>query len=64
VRKNPDQVGFAANPKTSAYSPVSPATGDSQKEFDATIDSARARLYAASIMLLIRRNPHDFRNGL
>jgi len=39
VRKNPDQIGFAVNPR----------------HFEATIDSARAFLYAASVMLLVRR---------
>jgi len=64
VRKNPDQVGFAVNPRR----PHSLREFDIErffawigrnrrlaKDFEATIESARAFLYAASIMLLVRR---------
>jgi hypothetical protein len=52
LRKKPDQVGFAVNPRRFAW------IGRNQrlaKDFEATIDSARAFLYAASVMLLVRR---------
>ncbi len=48
VRKNPDQVGFAINPWIGRNRRLA-------KDFEATIDSARAFLYAASVMLLVRR---------
>jgi putative transposase len=64
VRKNPDQVGFAVNPRRWVPG-SSPRTervfawiGRNRrlaKDFEATIASARAVLYAASVMLLIRR---------
>jgi len=58
VRKNPDQVGFAINPRRWVVERFFAWIGRNRrlaKDFEATIDSARAFLYAASIMLLVRR---------
>ena len=58
VRKNPDQVGFAVNPRRWVVERFFAWTGRNRrlsKNFEATIDSARAFLYAASIMLLACR---------
>jgi putative transposase len=69
VRKNPDQVGFAVHPRRWVVERFFAWIGRNRrlaKDFEATIDSARAFLYAASVMLLVRRlvEYHDFRNGL
>jgi putative transposase len=58
VRKNPDQIGFAVNPRRWVVERFFAWIGRNwrlAKDFDATIDSARAFLYAASVMLLVRR---------
>ena len=57
VRKNPDQVGFAVQPRRWVVERFFAWTGCNRrlKDFEATIDSARAFLYAASVMLLVRR---------
>ena len=58
VRKNPDQVGFAVNPRRWVVERLFAWIGRNRrlaKDFEATIDSARAFLYAASVMLLVRR---------
>ena len=58
VRKNPDQIGFAANPRRWVVERFFAWIGRNRrlaKDFEATIDSARAFLYAASVMLLVRR---------
>jgi transposase len=58
VRKNPDQVGFVVNPRRWVVERFFAWIGRNRKlakDFEATIDSARAFLYAASIMLLVRR---------
>ena len=58
VRKNPDQVGFAVNPRRCVVERFFAWISRNRrlaKDFEATIDSARAFLYAASIMLLVRR---------
>jgi transposase len=58
VRKNPDQVGFAVNPRRWVVERFFAWLGRNRrlaKDFEATIDSARAFLYAASVMLLVRR---------
>jgi transposase len=58
VRKNPDQVGFAANPRCWVVERFFAWIGRNRRlarDFEATIDSARAFLYAASVMLLVRR---------
>jgi transposase len=58
VRKNPDQVGFAVNPRRCVVERFFAWIGRNRrlaKDFEATIDSARAFLYAASVMLLARR---------
>jgi len=58
VRKKPDQVGFAVNPRRWVVERFFAWIGRNRrlaKDFEATIDSARAFLYAASIMLLVRR---------
>jgi transposase len=58
VRKNPDQVGFAVNPRRCVVERFFAWIGRNRrlaKDFEATIDSARAFLYAASVMLLVRR---------
>ena len=58
VRKNPDQVGFAVQPRRWVVERFFAWIGRNRrlaKDFEATIDSARAFLYAASVMLLVRR---------
>ena len=58
VRKNPDQVGFAVNPRRWAVERFFAWIGRNRRlarDFEATIDSARAFLHAASVMLLVRR---------
>jgi len=58
VRKNPDQVGFTVNPRRWVVERFFAWIGRNRrlaKDFEATIDSARAFLYAASVMLLVRR---------
>jgi transposase len=58
VRKNPDQVGFVVNPRRWVVERFFAWIGRNRrlaKDFEATIDSARAFLYAASVMLLLRR---------
>ena len=58
VRKNPNQVGFAVNPRRWVVERFFAWIGRNRrlaKDFEATIDSARAFLYAASVMLLVRR---------
>ena len=58
VRKNPDQVGFAVNPRRWVVERFFAWIGRNRrlaKDFEATIDSARAFLYTASVMLLVRR---------
>ena len=57
VRKNPAQVGFAVNPRRRVVERFFAWIGCNRrlaKDFEATIDSARAFLYAASVMLLVR----------
>ena len=56
--KNPDQIGFVVNPRRWVVERFFAWIGRNRrlaKDFEATIDSARAFLYAASIMLLLRR---------
>ena len=58
VRKNPDQIGFAVNPRRWVVERFFAWIGRNRrlaKDFEATIASARAFLYAASILLLVRR---------
>jgi transposase len=58
VRKNPDQIGFAVNPRRWVVERFFAWIGRNRrlaKDFEGTIDSARAFLYAASVMLLLRR---------
>lgn len=58
VRKNPNQMGFAVNPRRWVVECFFAWIGRNRrlaKDFEATIDSARAFLYAASVMLLVRR---------
>ena len=58
VRKNPDQVGFAVHPRRWVVERFFAWISRNRrlaKDFEATIDSARAFLYAASVMLLVRR---------
>jgi hypothetical protein len=58
VRKNLDQVGFAVNPRRWVVERFFAWIGRNRrlaKDFEAAIDSARAFLYAASVMLLVRR---------
>lgn len=58
VRKNPDQAGFAVNPRRWVIERFFAWIGPNRrlaKDFEATIDSARAFLCAASVMLLVRR---------
>jgi transposase len=58
VRKLPDQVGFVVHPRRWVVERFFAWIGRNRrlaKDFEATIDSARAFLYAASVMLLVRR---------
>ena len=58
VRKNPDQVGFAVQPRRWIVERFFAWIGRNrrlEKDFEATIGSARGFLYAASVMLLVRR---------
>jgi putative transposase len=58
VRKKPDQIGFAVNPRRWVVERFFAWIGRNRrlaKDFEATIDSAGAFLYAASVMLLVRR---------
>ena len=58
VRKLPDQVGFTVLPRRWVVERFFAWIGRNRrlaKDFEATIASARAFLYAASIMLLVRR---------
>ena len=58
VCKNPHQVGFAVNPRRWVVERFFAWIGRNRrlaKDFEFTIDSARAFLYAASVMLLVRR---------
>jgi NO-binding membrane sensor protein with MHYT domain len=58
VRKNPDQIGFAVQPRRWVVERFFAWIGRNRrlaKDFEATIDPARAFLYAASVMLLVRR---------
>jgi transposase len=58
VRKNSGQVGFAVNPRRWVLERFFAWIGRNRrlaKDFEATISTARAFLYAASVMLLVRR---------
>ena len=58
VRQNPDQIRFAVNPRRWVVERFFAWIGRNRrlaKDFEATIESTRAFLYAASIMLLVRR---------
>ena len=58
VRKAPDQVGFAVQPRRWVVERFFAWIGRNRrlaKDFETTIASARAFLYTASIMLLVRR---------
>ena len=58
VRKNRDQLGFAVNPGRWVVEGFFAWIGRNRrlaKHFEATIDSARTFLYAASVMLLVPR---------
>jgi putative transposase len=58
IRKNPDQVGFAIQPRRWVVERFFAWIGRNRrlaKDFEATVASARAFLYAASVMLLVRR---------
>ena len=58
MRKNPGQVGFAVNPRRWVVERFFAWIGRNRrlaKDFEATIGSARAFLYAASVMLLVYR---------
>jgi transposase len=58
VRASPDQIGFAVQPRRWVVERFFAWINRNRrlaKDFEATIESARAFLYAASIMLLVRR---------
>ena len=58
VRKPPDQVGFAVHPRRWVVERLFAWLGRNRrlaKDFEATIASATAFLYAASVLLLTRR---------
>ncbi len=58
VRKKPDQIGFAVQPRRWVVERFFAWINRNRrlaKDVEATIKSARAFLYAASIMLLVRR---------
>jgi hypothetical protein len=62
VRKNPDQVGFAVNPRHCVVERFFAWIGRNRrlaKDFEATIESARAFLYA-SVMPPVRRIARAF----
>ena len=56
VRKNPDQIGFAVQPPRWVVERFFAWIGRNRrlaKDFEATIDSARAFPYAASVVVLL-----------
>ncbi|MDB5407681.1 MAG: transposase [Rhodospirillales bacterium] len=58
VRKHPDQIGFAVHPRRWVVERFFAWIGRNRrlaKDFEATVASAEAFLYAASVMLLTRR---------
>lgn len=58
ARKSPNQVGFAVNPRRWLVERFFAWIGRNRrlaKDFEATVGSARAFLYAASVMLPVRR---------
>lgn len=58
VRKLPDQIGFAVHPRRWVVERFFAWIGRNRrlaKDFEATLNSPRAFLYAASVMLLVRR---------
>jgi putative transposase len=58
VRASPDQVGFAVQPRRWVVERFFAWIGRNRrlaKDFEASVESARAFLYAASVMLLVRR---------
>src|SRR5271167_4863588 len=58
VRKHPDQIGFAVQPRRWVVERFFAWIGRNRrlaKDFEGSVESARAFLYAASIMLLVRR---------
>ena len=58
VRKHPDQTGFALHPRRWVVERFFAWIGRTRrlvKDFEASIASAEAFLYAASVMLLARR---------
>ena len=58
VRRNPGQVGFAVQPRRWVVERFLAWINRNRrlaKDFEATIASARAFLYAAAVMLLVRR---------
>jgi transposase len=58
VRKPPEQIGFAVHPRRWVVERTFAWIGRNRwlaKDFEAAIDSVRGFLYAASIMLLVRR---------
>src|SRR5277367_3902031 len=58
VRKHPDQIGFAVQPRRWVVERFFAWVGRNRrlaKDFEATLASAEAFLYAASVMLLTRR---------
>jgi transposase len=58
VRKRPDQVGFAVHPRRWVVERLFAWLGRNRrlaKDFEATLASATAFLYAASVLLLTRR---------
>jgi transposase len=66
--QGPDQIGFAVQPRRWVVERFFAWIGRNRrlaKDFEATIASARAFLYAASVMLLVRRLARSaFQNGL
>src|SRR4029078_8434414 len=59
ARKNPDQIGFAVQPRRWVVERFFAWIGRNRrlaKDFEATIASARSLVYAASLMLLVRRS--------
>jgi transposase len=62
VRKLPEQIGFAVHPRRWVVERFFAWIGRNRrlaKDFEATLNSARAFLYAASVMLLVRRLGRD-----
>jgi putative transposase len=66
ARKQPGQIGFAVHPRRWVVERFLAWLGRLAKDFEATVPSATAFLYAASVILLARRPlvPYEILVGL